>query len=311
MKMKLMMTLAATWLMTTALSATEQLNRALVAFNTDNNTTFVSWRFFDGEKDYTYRLYRNGVKMVETRRTSHTFPIESKPTDVYRLEVLSGGSIVDQAEVTPYDQRMKIALQKPDPSVNNNSSSYTPNDVSIGDVDGDGEMELFVKWDPADSQDNSKSGKTSNVIIDCYKMDGTRLWSVNLGPNIRAGAHYTQFLVYDFDGDGRAEMICKTAPWSKDGNGKYVSEAADDATIKGTDNSARQVLPFIPSGTTPTMQAASTRKRRHLPTRLSGVTTTEDAPNATTPVWHILTDKRPTHQLSSTGATIPVPISGQ
>ena len=237
MKMKLMMTLAATWLMTTALSATEQLNRALVAFNTDNNTTFVSWRFFDGEQDYTYRLYRNGVKMVETKRTSHTFPIESKSTDVYRLEVLSGGSVVDQAEATPYNQRMKIALQKPDPSVNNNSSSYTPNDVSIGDVDGDGEMELFVKWDPADSQDNSKSGKTSNVIIDCYKMDGTRLWSVNLGPNIRAGAHYTQFLVYDFDGDGRAEMVCKTAPWSKDGNGVYVSKAADDATIKGTDNS--------------------------------------------------------------------------
>ena len=237
MKTKLMMTLAATWLMTAALSATEQLNRALVAFNTDNNTTFVSWRFFDGEQNYTYRLFRNGVKMVETRRTSHTFPIESKSTDVYRLEVLSSGNVVDQAETTPYDQRMKIALQKPDPTVNNNSSSYTPNDVSIGDVDGDGEMELFVKWDPADSQDNSKSGKTSNVIIDCYKMDGTRLWSVNLGPNIRAGAHYTQFLVYDFDGDGRAEMICKTAPWSKDGNARYVSEAADDATIKGTDNS--------------------------------------------------------------------------
>lgn len=219
------------------LIAGEKLNRALVAFNTSDNTTFVSWRFFNGEQDYTYRLYRNGVKMVETKRTSHTFPIESKLTDRYKLEVISGGSVIDQAEVSPYNQVMKIALQKPDASVNNNSSSYTPNDISIGDVDGDGEMELFVKWDPADSQDNSKSGKTSNVIIDCYKMDGTRLWSVNLGPNIRAGAHYTQFLVYDFNGDGKAEMICKTAPWSKDGQGKFVSAAADDATIKGTDNS--------------------------------------------------------------------------
>ncbi len=237
MKLKLTMTLAAIWLITTALSATEQLNRALVAFNTSDNTTFVSWRFFDGEQDYTYRLYRNGVKMVETKRTSHAFPIESKLTDRYKLEVISGGSVIDQAEVSPYNQMMKIALQKPDASVNNNSSSYTPNDISIGDADGDGEMELFVKWDPADSQDNSKNGKTSNVIIDCYKMDGNRLWSVNLGPNIRAGAHYTQFLVYDFNGDGKAEMICKTAPWSKDGQGKFVSAAADDATIKGTDNS--------------------------------------------------------------------------
>ena len=239
MKLKLMMTLAAIWLITTALSAKEQLNRAFVAFNTSDNTTFVSWRFFDGEQDYIYRLYRNGVKMVETKRTSHTFPIESKLTDTYKLEVLDAkGDVVETTPaVNPYNQVMKIALQKPDASVNNNSSSYTPNDISIGDADGDGEMELFVKWDPADSQDNSNSGKTSNVIIDCYKMDGTRLWSVNLGPNIRAGAHYTQFLVYDFNGDGKAEMICKTAPWSKDGQGKFVSAAADDTTIKGTDNS--------------------------------------------------------------------------
>ncbi|MBQ9654880.1 MAG: rhamnogalacturonan lyase [Prevotella sp.] len=220
-----------------ALHATETLNRALVAFNTDDNTTFVSWRFFDGEQNYTYRLYRNGVKMVETRRTSHTFPVASKLTDTYKLEVLNGTTVVEQAETTPFNGALKIALTKPDATVNNNSSSYTPNDVSIGDVDGDGQMELFVKWDPADSKDNSQSGKTSNVIIDCYKLDGTRLWSVNLGPNIRAGAHYTQFLVYDFDGDGKAEMMCKTASWSKDGKGNYVSAAADDSDIRSVSNS--------------------------------------------------------------------------
>ena len=215
----------------------EKLNRGLVAFNTADNTTFVSWRYFEGESNYTYRLYRNGKKMVETKRTSHTLPIESSPTDVYKLEVLSSGSVIDEASVSPFNQKMTVTLTKPDASVTNNSASYTPNDISIGDIDNDGEMELFVKWDPADSQDNSKAGKTSNVIIDCYKLDGTRLWSVNLGPNIRAGAHYTQFLVYDFDGDGCAEMMCKTAPWSKDGKGSYVSAAADDATIKGCDNS--------------------------------------------------------------------------
>ena len=64
----------------------------------------------------------------------------------------------------------------------------------------------------------------------------TRLWSVNLGPNIRAGQHYTQFLVYDFDGDGCAEMICKTAPWTKDGQGNFVSAAADDEAINGVNN---------------------------------------------------------------------------
>ena len=217
----------------------EKLGRALVAFNTADNTTFVSWRYFDGEQDKTFRLYRNGKKMVETKRTSHTLPIESPLTDQYQLEVLdaSGNVIETTPVVKPFAEALKIQLQTPDASVNNNSSSYTPNDMSIGDVDGDGVMELFVKWDPADSQDNSKKGKTSNVIIDCYKMDGTRLWSINLGPNIRAGAHYTQFLVYDFDGDGKAEMICKTAPWSKDGKGNFVSAVGEDDVIKSTDNS--------------------------------------------------------------------------
>ena len=225
------MALLALCLMTTTLLAAEKMNRGLVAFNTDDNTTFISWRYFDGEQNYTYRLYRNGVKMVETKRTSHTLPIESKPTDKYKLEVVSGGNVIDEAEVSPYSQMMKVALQKPDASVTNNSSSYTPNDISIGDVDNDGEMELFVKWDPEDSRDSGKNGRSSNCVIDCYKMNGTRLWSVNLGPNIRAGAHYTQMLVFDFNGDGRAEMICKTASWSKDGQGKYVSEAGD-ADIK-------------------------------------------------------------------------------
>ena len=217
----------------------EKMGRGLVAFNTADNTTFISWRYFDGEQDKTFRLYRNGQKMVETKRTSHTLPIESPLTDQYQLEVLnaSGAVIETTPVVKPFAEAMKIALTKPDPSVTNNSSSYTPNDISIGDADGDGEYELFVKWDPADSQDNSKKGKTSNVIIDCYKMDGTRMWSVNLGPNIRAGAHYTQFLVYDFDGDGKVEMICKTAPWSKDGNGNFVSAVGEDDVIKSTDNS--------------------------------------------------------------------------
>ena len=214
------------------LIAGEKLNRALVAFNTNDNTTFVSWRFFDSEQDCTYRLYRNGVKMVETKRTSHTFPIESKLTDTYQLEVLDAkGNVTETTPaVSPYNQYMKITLTKPANSaeVTNNNDSYTPNDISIGDVDGDGEMELFVKWDPADSRDSGKNGTSSNCVIDCYKMDGRRLWSVNLGPNIRAGAHYTQMLVYDFNGDGCAEMICKTASGSKDGQGSYVSNAGDD-----------------------------------------------------------------------------------
>ena len=221
----------------------DKLGRGLAAFNTADGTTFISWRYFDGEQNCTYRLSRNGKKMVETKRTSHTLPIESALTDQYKVEVLdAAGNVMEtSAMVSPYDQAMKIQLTKPAGSseVSNNNNNYTPNDISIGDVDGDGVYELFVKWDPDDARDSGKNGKSSNHIIDCYKMDGTRLWSINLGPNIRAGQHNTQFLVYDFDGDGKAEMMCKTGPWSKDGKGSYVSNAADDAVIKNNTNNTQ------------------------------------------------------------------------
>jgi rhamnogalacturonan endolyase len=130
---------------------------------------------------------------------------------------------------------MTLALDRP--ATGTLGGEYSPNDCSVGDVDGDGEYEIFVKWDPSNSKDNSQSDKTDKVFIDCYKLNGTKLWRIDLGVNIRAGAHYTQFMVYDFDGDGKAEMICKTAPGSMDGIGKYVNQAASDDNIKTADNS--------------------------------------------------------------------------
>ena len=95
-----------------------------------------------------------------------------------------------------------------------------------------------MKWDPSNSKDNSQSGITGNVFIDCYKLDGTKLWRIDLGRNIRAGAHYTQFMVYDFDGDGKAEMMCKTGPGSIDGKGEYVNAAATDPNIQSVSGTA-------------------------------------------------------------------------
>jgi rhamnogalacturonan endolyase len=100
--------------------------------------------------------------------------------------------------------------------------SYLPNDCSVGDLDGDGEYEIVLKWDPTNAKDNSQSGFTGNVYLDAYKLNGTQLWRIDLGKNIPAGAHYIQFMVYDFDGDGIAEIVCKTAPGTIDGKGKYV-----------------------------------------------------------------------------------------
>ncbi|HEY7089844.1 MAG TPA: rhamnogalacturonan lyase, partial [Tepidisphaeraceae bacterium] len=100
---------------------------------------------------------------------------------------------------------------------------YSPNDCSAADLDGDGEYELVVHM-TGRAHDNSQGGPTDPPIFQAYKLDGTMLWEINLGPNIREGAHYTQFLVYDFDGDGRAEMICKTADGTKDAKGKVIGD---------------------------------------------------------------------------------------
>jgi rhamnogalacturonan endolyase len=106
--------------------------------------------------------------------------------------------------------------------------SYRANDASVGDLDGDGEYEIVLKWDPTNQKDNSQGGYTGEVFIDAYELDGTQLWRISLGRNIRAGAHYTQFMVYDFDGDGRAEVAMKTADGTTDAAGTVIGDAAAD-----------------------------------------------------------------------------------
>src|SRR4029079_5790879 len=100
--------------------------------------------------------------------------------------------------------------------------TYNANDASAGDLDGDGQYEIILKWDPANSHDSSQDGFTGYTYFDAYELNGTRLWRINLGQNIRAGAHYTQFIVYELDGDGKAEVAMKTGPGTIDGQGNPV-----------------------------------------------------------------------------------------
>ena len=150
--------------------------------------------------------------------------------------VLKGTEGAQSPAVTPWAQQyLTIPLTAPtDPS--GGGATYTPNDGAPGDLNGDGILDLVLKWDPSNSHDNAQSGVTSDVFIDGYALPaGTRLWRIDLGPNIRAGAHYTQMSVYDFDGDGKAELIVKTAPGTKDGTGAALSKgtaAGVDSTVK-------------------------------------------------------------------------------
>ena len=238
-------------------SQMEQLDRGLVAVPTNitGTSNFVSWRLLgtDRKANTTFDLLRDGeVIAADLAKTNYSDTKGSK-TAQYRVVTKVKGTPRDTSEaVSPWGQKfLTLQLDRPAGGIHkswdggtNVPYAYYPNDMSVGDVDGDGQYELILKWESTHGQDNSFSkGQTGNTYIDCYKLGGEGeiengqssncklLWRIDLGPNIRDGAHYTQFMVYDFDGDGRAEMMCKTATGSKDGQGNYVNQAATDATI--------------------------------------------------------------------------------
>lgn len=219
----------------------EYLDRGLVAVSTSEGI-FLSWRLLGNEvTGYSgsgltgtdFNLYRNGECIAAVSDSTNYLDRSGTNASQYHVCAVVEGREVDRsADVTPWvSPYYELPLQKPADGITPTGQAYTysANDMSVGDVDGDGEYEYFVKWDPSNSKDVSHSGYTGPVYIDCYKLDGTLLYRVDLGVNIRAGAHYTQFLVYDFDGDGKAELIFKTAPGTKviryDEDGRPSSEA--------------------------------------------------------------------------------------
>lgn len=225
----------------TPASQMEKLDRGLVVMiYPDGRGTkcFASWRLLGtDDKNTTFALLKNGEVLQDNiYKTTCVSGFSATKTDKFQVVTYQNGNVAEtSAEVTPWSKYyLEVKLDKPADGAL--GGTYSPNDCSVGDVDGDGQYEIFVKWDPSNSKDNSQSDKTDNVFLDCYKLDGTKLWRIDLGVNIRAGAHYTQFMVYDFDGDGKAELMCKTAPGSKDGQGNFVNQAATDENIKAADN---------------------------------------------------------------------------
>jgi len=212
----------------------EKLNRGLVAMRLNASQVYVGWRMLGTEDPNTsYNLYFNNVKVTGspfTTTTNFNHNITTNGTYTVRAIVNGVEQPASESATVWANQYLDIPMQIPTGGTtpDNVAYTYSVNDCSVGDVDGDGQYELFVKWDPSNSKDNSQSGYTGNVYIDCYRLDGTRLWRIDLGKNIRAGAHYTQFVVYDLDSDGKAEIACKTADGTKDGTGVIIGDANAD-----------------------------------------------------------------------------------
>ncbi len=245
-------------------STGEFLTREAVAVNTDGGV-FISWRSLitDGA-DLGFDIYRYGEKITTSPITDVTNYTDAhgKAGDTYEVKAVGTGALAgtENSTCTAWaDPYMKVHLQRPEAGViefDNSeghkkfSYTYTPDDLSVGDVDGDGVLEIFVKWMPSNAKDSSGTGFTGPTLIDCYRLDGTLLWRVDLGHNIRSGNHYTQFLVYDFDGDGKAELICKTAPGTKDGKGNWVLLDGDKETddYRQYENSPSKIFGHVKGG---------------------------------------------------------------
>ena len=255
----------------------EYLTRGLVASNVGSGM-LVSWRLLGTDDPATeFSLYRDGAKIASIAKTAGTSYLDKdgKSTSKYEvaaivdgkeqakssLSVLLDKTVSNSGKSFPY-KTLKLEVPAAQKMPDGETCTYTPNDMSAADLDGDGEYELILKWDPSNAHDNSQTGYTGTVFIDAYKLDGKRLWRIDLGKNIRAGAHYTQFQVFDYDGDGKAEMIVKTADGTIDGTGKAIGNASADyrdanglvlkgkeylTVFRGTDGAAITTVDYVPS----------------------------------------------------------------
>lgn len=219
----------------------EKLGRGVTAVRESPSKVNISWRYLTQDPEsQTFDIYRNGKKINKKPVSESTFFTDSysgKEAAEYEVRpskgAISGKCTLAADAPIGY---IEIPLDIPGLGVDmwGKEYFYNANDASLGDVDGDGEYEIILKWDPTNSHDNAHNGFTGPTYLDCYKLDGTKLWRINLGENIRSGAHYTQFMVYDLDGDGCAEVVCKTADGTIDGTNKLIGDAkADWRNMKG------------------------------------------------------------------------------
>jgi rhamnogalacturonan endolyase len=210
----------------------EYLDRGLVAVNQGSGKVFLSWRMLGTEPDnIAYNIYHRAgnkppVKINAaplTEATSYTEErVDSTINNSWFVKAVinakeeSASKSYTLPAHAPAQQYWQLPLKNP--------KGYIPNDASVGDLDGDGQYEIILHQ-TGRGRDNSSAGLTDPPILQAYKLDGSLLWEINLGHNIREGAHYTQFMVYDLDSDGIAEIACKTADGTIDGTGKVIGDS--------------------------------------------------------------------------------------
>ena len=218
----------------------EQLGRGFIAMKDEQSDSLVfSWRCLDQDRDdVAFQVLRHGQPLSPNPLTGATFfkallPDVSNDTaadyQLLNLTTHETSPLLHLATTTDY-LTLPLNLPSGRTTPDGRPYGYTANDATVADVDGDGEYEIILKWEPTNARDNSHRGYTGSVLIDCYRLSPTaeHLWRIDLGHNIRAGAHYTQLMAYDLDGDCRAEVVLKTADGTRDGVGQCIGDSTAD-----------------------------------------------------------------------------------
>ena len=231
----------------------ERLNRGVVAFRTSPDSVCVQWRYLECDPlDVSFEVLRNGQLIARRPANTSTFLMDYYPVTeeaiyqvrpVYKNGLLPTG--IKTSDIAFLNGQwtlpahapigyLDIPLTVPEgssvtvPEGSPEGITYNANDATMADLDGDGQLEIILKWDPSNSKDNSHSGLTNPTIFEAIRLDGTSMWRVNLGKNIRSGAHYTPFIVADLDGDGCAELLVRTSDGTIDGTGKVLGDPKAD-----------------------------------------------------------------------------------
>ena len=225
----------------------ERLNRGTVAVRTSPDSVLVSWRYLESDPvDAAFEILRNGIIIGRRSKAEPTtfmdyYPASEEATYTVR-PVYANGNLpkgLRTMDLSLYTSSWTLPAHAPfgyldiplDPPVleeETGRGAYNANDATMADLDGDGQLEIVLKWDPSNSKDNSQSGITSPTILEALRLDGTSMWRLNLGRNIRSGAHYTPFIVADLDGDGCAELLVRTSDGTIDGQGNVLGDPNAD-----------------------------------------------------------------------------------
>lgn len=248
----------------------EDMGRGLVAVSTENGV-FVSWRWKGTESvSVKYNLYKNGKKLNgEPMSLTNYTDIDGTKSDKYSVSAVADGAEGERCEeVSVWDGYLEIPIDCP-PSEKladeeGTEGFYSAGDASAADLDGDGEYEIVLKWN-AITRDAGNAGYTNVCYLDAYKLDGTKLWRINMGPNIRSGEHDTQFMCGDFNGDGKAELAVRTADgtvagdgtvigdgkaeWYKESNGKNLTGPLYITVFNGADGTVIDTADYWPQST--------------------------------------------------------------